>query len=140
MGSYQARNLKNEADETTWEDEDFILHRRPGIIRKIFKYLDLRDLKSKPPPRANAPPDNIEPHLDYPDRGVGPYGLEADSQLPPPARNAAQREAGGSASPPRPVPARDGQVDAGQALATRAGPTITSMYMSPDEIGKGPSA
>jgi hypothetical protein len=25
-----ARNLKNEADETTWEDEDVILHRRPG--------------------------------------------------------------------------------------------------------------
>jgi hypothetical protein len=24
-----ARNLKNETDETTWEDEDFILHRRP---------------------------------------------------------------------------------------------------------------
>jgi hypothetical protein len=41
----------------------------------------LWDLKSKPLPRANAPPNNIEPHLDY-----------SDSQLPPPARNAAQRE------------------------------------------------
>ena len=37
------------------------------IIKKILKYLDLWDLKSKPPPRANAPPDNIEPHLDYSD-------------------------------------------------------------------------
>jgi hypothetical protein len=42
----------------------------------------LWDLKSKPLPRANAPPNNIEPHLDYSHRGVGPYGPEADSQLP----------------------------------------------------------
>ncbi len=47
-----------------------------------FKHLDLWDLKSKPLPRANAPPNNIEPHLDYSHRGVGPYGPEADSQLP----------------------------------------------------------
>ena len=38
----------------------------------ILKHLDLWDLKSKPLPRANAPPNNIEPHLDY-----------SDSQLPP---------------------------------------------------------
>ena len=73
----------------------------PEIIKKILKHLDLWDLKSKPLPRANAPPNNIEPHLDYSHRGVGPYGPEADSQLPPPARNASQREAGGSLSPVR---------------------------------------
>jgi hypothetical protein len=54
----------------------------PEIIKKILKHLDLWDLKSKPLPRANAPPNNIEPHLDYSHRGVGPYGPEADSQLP----------------------------------------------------------
>jgi len=43
-------------------------------------------------PRGDAPPNNLEPHLDYSHRGVGPYGPEADSQLPPPARNASQRE------------------------------------------------
>ena len=63
------------------------------IIKKILKHLDLWDLKSEPLPRANAPPNNIEPHLDYSHRGVGPYGpasgsyeptarREADSQLP----------------------------------------------------------
>ena len=54
----------------------------PEIIKKILKHLDLWDLKSKPLPRSNAPPNNIEPHLDYSHRGVGPYGPEADSQLP----------------------------------------------------------
>jgi len=42
------------------------------VIDKILKHLGLWDLKSKPPPRANAPPDSIEPHLDY-----------LDFQLPP---------------------------------------------------------
>jgi hypothetical protein len=37
----------------------------PEIIKKILKHLDLWDLKSKPLPRASAPPNNIEPHLDY---------------------------------------------------------------------------
>jgi len=56
------------------------------IIKKILKHLDLWDLKSKPLPRANAPPDNIEPHLDY-----------SDCQLPPPARHRSRSgEAGGS--------------------------------------------
>jgi hypothetical protein len=56
------------------------------VIKKILKHLGLWDLKSKPPPRANAPPDNIEPHLDY-----------SDSQLPPPARHRSRSgEAGGS--------------------------------------------
>jgi len=59
----------------------------PEIIKKILKHLDLWDLKSKPLPRANTLPNNIEPHLDYSHRGVGPYGPEADSQLPPPARH-----------------------------------------------------
>ena len=55
------------------------------IIKKILKNLDLWDLKPSPLPRANAPPDNIEPHLDY-----------SDSQLPPPARyRACSGEAGG---------------------------------------------
>ena len=48
----------------------------PEVIKKIFKHLDLWNLKARPPPRANAPPNNIEPHLDY-----------SDSQLPPPARS-----------------------------------------------------
>jgi len=56
------------------------------IPKTDFKHLDLWDLKSKPPPRANAPPDNIEPHLDY-----------SDSQLPPPSRHRSRSgEAGGS--------------------------------------------
>jgi hypothetical protein len=55
----------------------------PEVIKKILKHLDLWNLKARPPPRANAPPNNIEPHLDYSHRGVGPYGPEADSQLPP---------------------------------------------------------
>ncbi len=56
------------------------------IPKTDFKHLDLRDLRSKPLPRANAPPDNIEPHLDY-----------LDSQLPAPARHRSRSgEAGGS--------------------------------------------
>ena len=56
------------------------------IIKKILKPLDLWDLKSKPLPKANAPPENIEPHLDY-----------SDCQLPPPARHRSRSgEAGGS--------------------------------------------
>ncbi len=53
----------------------------PEIIKKILKHLDLWDSKSKPLPRANAPPNNIEPHLDYSHRGVGPYGPEAQRTL-----------------------------------------------------------
>jgi len=44
----------------------------PEVIKKILKHLDLWNLKSRPPPRADAPPNNIELHLDY-----------SDSQLPP---------------------------------------------------------
>jgi hypothetical protein len=40
------------------------------VIEKILKHLGLWDLKSKPPPRANAPPVHV--HLDY-----------SDSQVPP---------------------------------------------------------
>jgi hypothetical protein len=47
----------------------------------------LWNLKAQPLPRANAPLNNIKPHLDYSHLGVGPYGPEADSQLPPPARH-----------------------------------------------------
>jgi len=58
----------------------------PEIIKKVLKHLDLWDSKSKPLRRANAPPDNIVPYLDY-----------SDSQLPPPARHRARSgEAGGS--------------------------------------------
>ena len=32
----------------------------PEIIKKILKHLDLWDLKARPPPRANAPPPNIQ--------------------------------------------------------------------------------
>jgi len=56
------------------------------VIKKILKHLGSWDLKSKPPPRANAPPDNIEPHLDY-----------SDCQVPPPARHCSSSgEVGGS--------------------------------------------
>ncbi len=44
----------------------------PEIIKKILKHLDLWDLKSKPLPRANALPNNIEPHLDYSHRLPAP--------------------------------------------------------------------
>ena len=86
---------------------------------EILKHLDLLDLKSEPLPRANAPPNNIEPHLDYSHRGVGPYGPEADSQLPPPARHRS----------------RSGEFP-NSGTRKRAGPTITSMEMS--SIQKGP--
>jgi hypothetical protein len=58
----------------------------PEIIKKILKHLNLWDLESKPPPRADAPPNNIEPHVDY-----------SDSRLLPPARRRSRSgEAGGS--------------------------------------------
>ena len=57
----------------------------------------LWNLKARTPPRADASPNNIEPHLGYSHRGVDPYGPEADSQLPPPARHRSRSgEAGGS--------------------------------------------
>jgi len=52
----------------------------PEIVKKILKHLDLWDLKARPPPKAKAPSPNI--HIDYSLRGVGPYGPEADSQVP----------------------------------------------------------
>ena len=56
----------------------------PEIIKKILKHLNLWDLKSKPPPRANALPNNIEPHLDYSDSQLSPsYDyLYVDEQYP----------------------------------------------------------
>ncbi len=42
------------------------------VVKKILKHLGLWGLKSKPPPKANAPPYFPEIHLDY-----------SDSQLPP---------------------------------------------------------
>ena len=59
----------------------------PEVIKKILKHLDLWNLKARPPPRADAPPNNIEPHLDY-----------SDSQLPPPARHCSRPSAIGFAS------------------------------------------
>jgi len=55
-------------------------------------------ISKRPWNRDDAPPNSIEPHLDYSHRGVvGPYGPEADSQLPPPARHRSRSgEAGGS--------------------------------------------
>jgi len=37
--------------------------------------------RARPPPRVNPSPPNI--HINYSLRGVGPYGPEADSQVPP---------------------------------------------------------
>jgi len=49
------------------------------VIQKIFKDLGLWLVKPRVPPRANAPPRELE--IDYSHRGVGPYGPEADSQV-----------------------------------------------------------
>ena len=47
----------------------------PEVIKKILKHLDLWDLKARPPPRADATPNNIKPHLDYSDSQLLPsYG------------------------------------------------------------------
>ncbi len=51
------------------------------VIKKILKHLGLWDIKTRPPPRTIAPPGNIQ--IEHSLRGVGPYGPEADSQLPP---------------------------------------------------------
>jgi hypothetical protein len=51
------------------------------IIRKILKHLGLWEVKPRPPPKAKLPPQNV--HIDYSYRDVGPYGPEADSQVPP---------------------------------------------------------
>jgi len=52
-----------------------------GNYKKIFKHLGLWEIKTRPTPRPNALPKH-EPFIDYSHRGVGPYGPEADSQLP----------------------------------------------------------
>ncbi len=52
------------------------------VIEKILKHLGLWEREARPPPKANVPPLNVR--IDYSLRGVvGPYGPEADSQLPP---------------------------------------------------------
>jgi hypothetical protein len=56
----------------------------PQVIKKILKHLGVWEVKPRPPPRIQkAQPHYAEPHIDYSHRGVGPYGPEADSQLPP---------------------------------------------------------
>ncbi len=55
-----------------------------GLVFCYFsiKHLDLWDVKARPPrKRVNAPP--IDTHLNYSHRVVGPYGPEADCQIPP---------------------------------------------------------
>ena len=52
------------------------------VAEKILKHMGLWLVKKKPPPKANAPPQTTETYLDYSHRGVGPYGPEAESQLP----------------------------------------------------------
>ena len=42
------------------------------VIKNILKHLDLWNVKAQPPPKADPPPHNIEPHSDY-----------SESQLPP---------------------------------------------------------
>ena len=50
----------------------------------LIKHLGLWELTPGPPPRmAKSQPLYTEPHIDYSHRGVGPYGPEADSQVPP---------------------------------------------------------
>jgi len=98
----------------------------PEIIKKILKHLDLWDfnppevwrVRSKPLPRANAPPNNIEPHLDY-----------SDSQLPPPARH---RSRSGEFPNSPEIPGRGG-------TRKRAGPTISFMWMSTIQKGLLPN-
>ena len=57
----------------------------PEVIKKILKHLGLWDIKARPPPKATATPPDF--HIDYSLRGVGPYGPEADSQVPPSGQN-----------------------------------------------------
>jgi hypothetical protein len=66
----------------------------PGsmALKKILKHLGLWDRKARLPPKATGPPKLVEHHIDYSLRGVGPYGPEAISLLPMPAR----RLSGGS--------------------------------------------
>jgi len=54
--------------------------------KKDIENLGLWEVKAGPPPGANALP-KYEPSIDYSHRGVGPYGPEADSRLPVPARH-----------------------------------------------------
>ena len=50
----------------------------------LFKHLGLWELTPRPPPRmGKAQPLSTEPHIDYSHRGLGPYGPEADKQVPP---------------------------------------------------------
>ena len=51
------------------------------VIKKILKHPGLWDQKARPPPKATASPPHFR--IDYSHRGVGPYGPEADSQVPP---------------------------------------------------------
>jgi hypothetical protein len=40
----------------------------PDVIKKILKHLGLWEMKSRPPPKSNAPPPNV--HIDYSDSQV----------------------------------------------------------------------
>jgi hypothetical protein len=54
------------------------------VIEKILKHLGLWELTPTPPPRmAKTQHFHTEPHIDYSHRGLGPYGPEADKQVPP---------------------------------------------------------
>ncbi len=62
--------------EVPREDAYNSVHRGPGGYQENSQTPQSMELESKTPATANAPPNNIEPHLDY-----------SDSQLPPPARH-----------------------------------------------------
>jgi hypothetical protein len=58
--------------------------RRSSRGGQVLKHLGLWEVKPRPPPQT-AKIRNLftEPHIDYSHRGVGPYGPEAGSQVPP---------------------------------------------------------
>ena len=53
------------------------------VIKKILKHLGLWEREARPPPKIEKSPKLMDPVIDYSHRGVGPYGPEADSQVPP---------------------------------------------------------
>jgi len=87
----------------------------PEVIKKILKHLDLWNLKTRSSPRANAPPNNIEPQPGLFPPGRRPLwaggGIPATSTCP--------------LTCPQCCATRGGRVALAQAR--HAGPTITSM-------------
>ncbi len=54
----------------------------PEVIKKILKHLGLWEMKARPPPKSNTPPQNV--HIDYSDSQVptSEYYLYVDAEYP----------------------------------------------------------